>query len=91
MIKRQRSTTSAARRAKIQAARRGQQLSPGEARSIVIRPSHHRAPVTVTLQFMPGREPWVRITRDGASIVRPASILVWELILELHGWELGGR
>lgn len=81
------STTATPRREKIKAARRGHVASPSEARSIVFQPGNHRAPVTVTLQLMPGAEPWVRIVRQGAAVRIPATCYVWELLLRLHGWE----
>lgn len=84
---RQRSTTYARRSATLTPARPGQRRSPSEARAaprIVDR--GHRSPVTVTLQFLPGAEPWIRITRDGTTWRRPATQLLWELCLELNGW-----
>jgi hypothetical protein len=87
VYKRQPSTTPARPRGKITPPAKGRAKSPSEARTaprIVDR--HHRSPVTLTLQFMPGAEPWVRITRDGVSWRRPATQQVWELLLELNGW-----
>lgn len=47
----------------------------------------HRQPVTVTLQFMPGAEPWVRVTFEDRTWNQPATGPVFELVLNLVGWE----
>lgn len=81
------STTRARQVANVQPGRRGQKRGAGVAgiRSAV-QPAAARTPVTVTIQFMPGSEPWVRITRDGAILSIPGRIEVWELCLLLNGW-----
>jgi len=67
----------------------GQRYSPSEARTApVVRDRSHRTPVTVTLQLMPGAEPWIRVTRDGTTWRQPAGIFVWELLLMLNGWHV---
>lgn len=50
------------------------------------RGSGARAPVTVTLQFLPGGEPWCQITCGDLVYRRPGSLQVWELVLWLNGW-----
>lgn len=84
---RQPSTTSAAGRGSLKPARPGQRRSPSEARTPpLIRPGGARTPVTVTLQLMPGAEPWVRITREGRTWRCPATHPLWHYILLLNGW-----
>lgn len=83
------STPSRSTAGKIKAARPGQRVSPGVARSIVFRPGDLRHPVTVSLKWCSGAEPWVAITRDRHTVRMPAQLAVWELVLMLHGWEAG--
>lgn len=81
---------------KIKPARPGQKRSAGAAgstsrtregpqRSVIV-PAGHRSPVTVTLTFMPGSDPWVRVARDGHTTRIPARLQVWEFVLWLNGW-----
>lgn len=55
-------------------------------RRSVVQPASHRAPIRIELKLMPGAEPWMRVTRDGVTCCRPATMAVWELILWLNGW-----
>lgn len=88
MYRRSGSTTPSASDGKITPGRRGQKRVARRASipGSCIQPASARTPVTVTLTFMSGAEPWVRIVRDGHHMSMPATIEVWELILFLNGW-----
>lgn len=65
----------------------GHVRSPSEARSTRRPRGEHRKPVTVELQFLPGAEPWIRVTFEGKTWRRPGTIQTYELVLWLLGWE----
>lgn len=65
----------------------GQVHSPSAARSAKIRGAGPRTPVTLTIQFMSGAEPWVRVIHEGHEYRRPGTFYAWELPLWLLGWE----
>jgi hypothetical protein len=85
------STTAHPNGSTIRPPAQGRRRSLSEAKTapaVVARAS--RSPVTVTLQFLPGAEPWVRCTRDGTTWRQPATLQVWEFILLLNGWYAQG-
>jgi hypothetical protein len=46
----------------------------------------HRRPVTVTIQWVGGAEPWVRITTAEGVYLRPGTMPLWQLVLYVNGW-----
>ena len=60
----------------------GQRHSPPKP----VRPVSHRRPVTVTLTYLPGGSPWVRVETDSGVFIRPGTMPLWQLVLYLNGW-----
>lgn len=49
-------------------------------------PLGHRRAVTVTLQWVGKGEPWIRLTQEGKTCLRPGTMALFELVLWLNGW-----
>lgn len=49
-------------------------------------PRSHTAPVTMTVTWMSGSEPWARIECRGQTYYRPGQMRLFELLLWLNGW-----
>lgn len=80
------STTSAVDQRTIRAARLGQVAQPPEGGRLGVGRRTHRTPVTVTLQFCPGAEPWVRVSGPGGYWWIRGAVPLWEVTLGLTGW-----
>lgn len=84
--RRETSSRTAAQRGRMSRRPQGSVSAPSSAR---LRPEarSHRAPVQVTLRWLPGSEPWVEITTAEGRCIRPGNMPVWQLVLWLNGWQ----
>jgi len=49
--------------------------------------SPHRQPQAVTLRYLPGATPWVRIETPTGHFDRPGTIPLIAVVMQLVGWE----
>lgn len=52
-----------------------------------LKATSHRDPITVTMQWVGRGEPWVRLTVNGETFMRPGTLRLFELVLWVNGWD----